>query len=66
MALLTLTDVTTLVAFPSVQTYIANRPGLFAELSLGGHKGERLTADQNGNKIGVVPVVPVVPSTPAP
>lgn len=70
--LLTLAQVDALVALPSVQTYIANRPSLFAELTLGGKKGERLHADQHGNALSkldggpIVPLVPVVPSTPAP
>lgn len=69
---LTLAQVVTLVGFPSVQTYIANRPALFAELAAGGHKGERLAADQFGNQLAghdtaaVTPLVPVVASTPAP
>ncbi len=62
MALITLSEVDAVVVDGRVQTYIANRPALFAELAASAAKAERLNADQRGMLIGSVPGTPVPPS----
>lgn len=62
-----LADVAALVALPEVQNYIANRAGLFEELSLAGKRGgEKLKQDQYGNLLKGAAVTVPVAANPAP
>lgn len=67
-----LADVAALVGEVTVQNYIANRPGLYAELIAGGRKAEKVNADQFGNHVpgkaaaaATPPAFPAAPTSPA-